>query len=557
MRRSHLPLLCALLLVPLTARSGEPTQEQREALTTYFENNSKFVDVAKQPLELLDSSRGAAFLSRYSDALLVVRLSNDLAETRDLEAFKKVVEKLEDVAMEQLFPDLKKVLGVIGWAKTGMELLKDLVVEPAVLDLVMDVYANNRRTLAPEEALGNLRAFGLVRTKVLEQFRKQYGDQVFTAEDRSELLPRWKERFDRSLPAWVEAQYQLRLVEEARRALRVKRAQAERDLAELDLALHAMLAGEPCPDHATRAENGRCRCVEGYRWSADATACAVDRDAQVAAKEGFCAPRHAKAYWDEGAGQPRCQCLAGYRVSEKGDDCVVDRDAQVAAKACRWPNSVAYWDEGDGAAQCRCVGGYRWVREQDACVVDKAAQVARADCSNAPGSRAYWDEGLGRPQCRFCNPGFHWRDGESLACEPDVSDAEAEAAASQAAAQIEQAFAQLFDAGTVHRERTREIEREWGRGRAELDKGRPRSDLDRTKASGGPTALDACVACVNALTSGACYVRVPRLAGWGLCLSCVEDGGVLPENRFIDTVKCPVCKGTGWRLESFKAYKHN
>lgn len=63
--------------------------------------------------------------------------------------------------------------------------------------------------------------------------------------------------------------------------------------------------------------------------------------------------------------------------------------------------------------------------------------------------------------------------------------------------------------------------------------------------------FDRCVACVNALVQGPCYVRVATMAGWGLCLSCTPDGGVKEEDRFIERKRCPDCSKVSWSLADF------
>ncbi len=64
--------------------------------------------------------------------------------------------------------------------------------------------------------------------------------------------------------------------------------------------------------------------------------------------------------------------------------------------------------------------------------------------------------------------------------------------------------------------------------------------------------FQSCVACVNALVQGPCYARVAEMAGWGLCLSCDKDGGVKPEDRFLDKKRCPDCDKVSWSLSDFK-----
>lgn len=522
MRRPFLPAAAFVLLVMAAhvraepARRGDLTDEQREALTSYFENNSKFVDLAKKPLEALESSH-AEFLSKYSDALLVVRISNDLAETRDWEALKKLAEKLEDAPLKALCPNLHNALGWIGWVKSGMELLKDLVIDPALEQQAIDIYANNRKALEPPDAYANSRVYGLMRLRNIERFRKQYGDQAFVKGSKDELLPRWNRRLEEFSAAWLESQYQLRMVEEARRAFVAKRQQAEKDLAELDRQVRALLQ-----DKAGKLAAAKC-------------------------------PAKSAPTWNEDKSEVRCVCVTGYRW-EGGPACVPDRAALMATTRCDYPRSELFWDDRLQEPRCRCQRGYMWNGAGKECVVDKVARVAATDCSSHPASRAYWDDEANDTRCRWCLNGYHWARADGLDCEPDAQPDTAEAdSQNELAANIERAATQIFQAESDYQHRMRQINDEWGRQRSDLDQRRGGSG---TQASGKPD-LQQCIQCVNGLVGGKCYARIPRLAGWGLCISCREDGGVEEENKFIDRNKCPACKDAGWKLEDFRAYRHN
>jgi len=285
---------CALLLLAVPGRA-ELTDEQREALTTYFENNSKIVDLGKTPLEALESSH-ADLLTKYADALLVVRISNDIAETRDWEALKKLAEKLEDAPMKKFCPNLYSALSWFGWAKTGMELLKDLVIDPALEQEAIDIYANNRKALDPADAYANSRVYGLVRLRNIDRFRKQYGDQAFVKGSKDTLLPKWGQKLEQFSAAWFESQYELRKLEEDRQALAARKRQAEKDLADLDRQLRSVL----------------------------------DKDGKLAAAK---CPGNSSPTWNEEKGEVNCVCLTGYRW-EGGPACVADKAAQVAAARC-------------------------------------------------------------------------------------------------------------------------------------------------------------------------------------------------------------------------------
>ncbi len=248
-RRRTLPWLLTLVIVATSAgvggAQGDPDElayERQKALREYFETNDKIRDFGSKPLELLGESKYTKFFERYGNALLVIRVANDFASAKGDEAFKKVAEETTKKLMEKLAPNFMKAVSWFSWAKTGMELFKAFVFDPALEGMNLDYYTRARRAgRPPEEAFVYIRAFGHMRDMALGRFRAEYGDGIFQPGSKDALLPAWENKLHAFANAWFEAEYQKRELEEARRALLAERDRAQAGLPSLDQQLLEML----------------------------------------------------------------------------------------------------------------------------------------------------------------------------------------------------------------------------------------------------------------------------------------------------------------------------
>jgi hypothetical protein len=277
----------------------------------------------------------------------------------------------------------------------------------------------------------------------------------------------------------------------------------------------------------------------------------IDRATRLAATDCSNWP-HSEPRWNDASQAPQCQCVKGYRWNSGSGACVtLSREQLVAEFDCsHTPNTVARWK--GNAPACFCKDDYRLSADKTGCQpMNRAEMVASATCDN--NSRAYWDNDKNRVQCRFCQPGYHWR-GNTLECDADDTGQAQEQPQNDGpnlGSLLGNLLSQINQANQNHTNQMNEIERNYQRNKP------PAYSPPSPPPAARNTALQQCVQCVNALIGGACYARIPSLAGWGLCISCTPDGGVEPHNRFIDRDRCPVCKNTGWKLEDFKAFKHN
>lgn len=245
--------LCSAVLITILLTTAALPQkktaalsdEQRDALREYFETNDKIVSFGSKPLELLNKPELNDFFSQYGNALLMVRIGNDLQAANDWDGLKKVFEKIGEEAIKKISPDFAKAFGWFGWVKSGMELVKKFVYDPGVTQIALDSYATRRWEGAdPEDASVNI-PWGPMRTLALEQFLKQYNkDMILEEGSKDKLLPVWERKLDQYLNAWLEDLYQQRLATEAKQTLLARAAIAKRQVPGFDQRLLEVLHKE-------------------------------------------------------------------------------------------------------------------------------------------------------------------------------------------------------------------------------------------------------------------------------------------------------------------------
>lgn len=247
-------LCIAFCLLVSSAVAAPLTDEQRDALRSYFETNDKIASFGTKPLELLNKSELNDFFEQYGNALLLVRIGNDLQNANDGEALKKALEKLGEIALKKMAgaePAIAAFMSgfnAFSWVKTGMELLKTFVYEPGVTSMVLDGYAKRRDSgFPPEDAIVNI-SFGPMRVMATEEFFKQYSkDDLVVPGTKDKLTPDWEAKLDQFLAAWIEDMYQKQLAEKAKAALLAKLKAAEGEVAALDNKMLEMLGGTGGP----------------------------------------------------------------------------------------------------------------------------------------------------------------------------------------------------------------------------------------------------------------------------------------------------------------------
>ena len=251
--RPSIPNLFAALCIVVAMMCGAVvaaplTDEQKGALRDYFDANDKLASFGSKALELLDKPGLNAFFEQYGDALLMVRIGNDLQSANDQEAMKKVFEKLGDVAIKKLAkldPSIAAFSAAFGWfsfAKTGMELVKKFVYDPGVTSLAVQMYGARREEgNSPEDSAFNI-PFGPMRALAQEEFFKTYSkDALLLPGSKDRMRPEWEAKLDQFLNAWMEDLYQQALAEKARQVLLAKVAAARTEVAGLELELIKLL----------------------------------------------------------------------------------------------------------------------------------------------------------------------------------------------------------------------------------------------------------------------------------------------------------------------------
>jgi hypothetical protein len=245
------------IAVPLlwgAAVAAPLTDEQRDALRSYFETNDKGASFGAKPLELLNKPELNDFFEQYGNALLMVRIGNDLQNANDWDALKKVFEKMGEAAIKKMasldpaVAAFSSAFNAFSWVKTGMELVNKFVYEPGVTSLVLEGYAKRRDGgFPPEDAIVNI-SFGPMRVMATEEFFKQYTkDALVVPGTRDKLTPEWEAKLDQFLAAWIEDMYQQQLAEKAKAALVARAKAAESEVASLDQKLLELLGDTAGP----------------------------------------------------------------------------------------------------------------------------------------------------------------------------------------------------------------------------------------------------------------------------------------------------------------------
>ena len=201
---------------PLAA--DELTFEQIEAIKKDIGQEAGKIGMTAHVLqEFMGDEQTKDIIDFYANGLLMVNISLELAQTGDLEAAARMlIEKAADDACSDLIkkhmPGFSSWMGWISWAKTGMELFKDIVWDPTVASDQMQIYINMREMGGDsEDAIADAYALLPGAPHILErgkhEFRRVYGDLAFV-EGTDDLLPPWKEKWETFVAANMERKYQ-------------------------------------------------------------------------------------------------------------------------------------------------------------------------------------------------------------------------------------------------------------------------------------------------------------------------------------------------------------
>ena len=201
------------------------TYEQGEEIWDDFNTGQKAIGFTSKAFqELMGNDATKNFFEEYGNAVAVISASKELLHTGDLEAAVRVIkDKIQDKMIEKITPGFHTWLGWITWAKTGMELFKDIIFDPMVEGSQLDTYYGLRDAgNEPDDAFAGVRGLGYIVERGKKEFRKQYGDLPFQT-GTNELLPRWEEDFQRFIRAAMETKYQEKLHQEAIRKFQASR----------------------------------------------------------------------------------------------------------------------------------------------------------------------------------------------------------------------------------------------------------------------------------------------------------------------------------------------
>ncbi|MBN1543313.1 hypothetical protein JW992_14325 [candidate division KSB1 bacterium] len=209
--------------------------QQQEAAWQDFSNWNKAIGVSSHAFqELMGDDDTKALIEDYGNAVLVITISKELFHSGDMTAAVLLIkDKLQDKIIEKIAPGFHAWMGWMTWAKTGMELFKDLVFDPMVEQSQIDTYVGLRRAgNEPEDAFAGVRGYGYIVERAKKEFRRQYGDQPFQT-DSDDLLPAWEEKFLQFIKAGMESKYQEKLHEELIERFQAEAAAQQARLSEL------------------------------------------------------------------------------------------------------------------------------------------------------------------------------------------------------------------------------------------------------------------------------------------------------------------------------------
>ncbi len=452
MKIRSLLLSAAFISLPYLSISQGITYEQQKRLQQYFDTNAKFYGVSQKILEEVMSEH-KDFFGKYSDALFAVDVLNKVANAEDFAALESITIFASGKAIDKIMPNLGSVLSWASWAKTGMEVLRDFVINPALLDYAVDSYCNNRKVFEPGDALVNIYSWGNIEQQLLGEFRKQYGDYAFKEIRPSGmvLLPKWKNKFDRFVAAWFENQYQMRNLKKLQEEAKKRLASQQTSLDEQsDLILYWIEKKSQVPERITiipeeitlktsesvtfyvkavmpdgseknvtaeamanpvfyAREPGGFTITASYQ-GLTARAKVTVETATPDADNIECNDQNAEIAWDSNAGKYVCACKQFYKKDPATGLCVPDVAVLINSSECaKDPYAKAEWDPVTEKVVCSCVDFYKWDESQSKCVPDIDKVLANYDCSVYPNTQPKWDYNLQRPYCD-CMPGYSWDD---------------------------------------------------------------------------------------------------------------------------------------------------
>lgn len=310
-----------LLLAIFVNNINGQTYEQQQRLSEYLNNNNKIYGFSKQVLdEVLSEHKD--FFGNYADALIAVDLANKFANAQDKALLETIVIEASKKGMEKVFPTLAKALGWASWAKTGMELLDQFVVNPARMGSSLNDYYNKRDAGWDRgEAIAMVYDWGNVLVNLKKDFRKQYGDLVFDEITPSSLtlLPRWKNRFDRFVNAYFEAEYiKYKVKKETEKILKSRGKELSRGEGKLIKWL----------EKKQKELDKRKKCDKNEHWDVDEKDCECDEGYIKNSGEDCVKIKDCDKNEHFDADEEDCECDEGYEENDKGV-CIEKKEVEV------------------------------------------------------------------------------------------------------------------------------------------------------------------------------------------------------------------------------------
>jgi hypothetical protein len=208
---------------------------EQNLMTSYFKTNADIANFIGEPAKLYGKPELNDFFTKYSDAITAIRVGTALANANDLAAAKLVFETVANKLIANIAPTFSTAFNVYGWVHTGMELLKDYVVDPALDQQAISNYNARRDAFgksspgAAEDAYAALPGVGHLLEIGQKKFEQMYNPKLILIPGTDQLKPAWQRKLERDINEWLEGQYQLKLLQDTKTQVGQLQATAEGD----------------------------------------------------------------------------------------------------------------------------------------------------------------------------------------------------------------------------------------------------------------------------------------------------------------------------------------
>ena len=215
------------------------TQEQELEYYKWWENRGKEFGVAKHVFDqmLEDESLVKKDLGKIADGLKAIDIMQKLAQAKDQDAAKAVIQTAGEKLLEKSMPGFNAWLGWISWAKSAMELIDKYYFQPWILKREIDKYIRNREAMSGEDVDLDADNIGYLLEKMW--VNKEGYDNNNIRDKNGKLLTPWETRYKQFRRDFLNEHYQKKL--ELDRLKKQAKEESERMQRQFDRDLRRLL----------------------------------------------------------------------------------------------------------------------------------------------------------------------------------------------------------------------------------------------------------------------------------------------------------------------------